>query len=106
MDPLPARLAQASLSTSLASLSMRQLWSETYDRSAYAACQNVSAVAHQLGYHGVVTPAATKRGETLVLFNDQLSAGELPVRVSDEAWFELPAGPRKRGKGSHLRVVE
>jgi hypothetical protein len=41
-----------------------------------------------------------------VLFNDQLSAGELPVRVSDEAWFEMPADPRKRGKGSHLRVVE
>lgn len=85
---------------------LRQLQSETYDRAAYAACQNVSAVAHQLGYHGLVTPAATKMGETLVLFTDQLSAGEQPVGVSEETWFELPADPRKRRKGSHLRVVE
>ena len=100
---LDLRLAR---NRNLADLSMRQLQSETYDRAAYATCQNVSAVAHQLGYHGLVAPAATKMGETLVLFTDQLSAGEQPVHVSDEAWFELPADPRKRGKGSHLRVVE
>jgi hypothetical protein len=100
---LDLRLAR---NRNLADLSRQQLQSETYNRKAYAACQDVSAVAHQLGYHGLVTPAATKMGETLVLFTDLLSDSEVPVRVSEEAWFELPADPRKRGNGKHPRVVE
>jgi RES domain len=66
-EVLDLRLAR---NRALADLSMQQLQSETYDRMAYATCQNVSAFAHQLGYHGPVTPAATKMGETLVLFTD------------------------------------
>lgn len=100
---LDLRLAR---NRNLAGLSMGQLQSETYDRAAYLACQNISAVAHQLGCHGLVAPAATQTGETLVLFTDLLPESEQLVRVSDEAWFELPADPRKRGKGRHLRIVE
>ncbi|BBZ51690.1 RES family NAD+ phosphorylase [Mycobacterium heidelbergense] len=102
-DILDLRLAR---NRSLARLSRQQLQSEPYDRAAYAACQDVSAAAHQLGYHGLVAPAATRMGETLVLFTDLLAESEQPIRVSDEAWFELPADPRKRGATRHLRVVE
>ena len=44
----------------LAGISLVQLQSETSDKAAYSACQNVSAAAHQLGYHGISVPAATK----------------------------------------------
>jgi hypothetical protein len=37
---------------------------------------------------------------------DGRDSGAIHRFVSDEAWFELPADPRKRGKGSHLRIVE
>jgi hypothetical protein len=89
----------------LAGLSMSQMQSETYDTAAYAACQNVSAVAHQLEYHGLVAPAATKLGEALTLFMDVLPKSEHPVRISDKTWPKLPADPRKRvkGKGSRRR---
>jgi RES domain len=89
----------------LAGLSMSQMQSETYDTAAYAACQNVSAVAHQLKYHGLVAPAATKLGEALTLFMDLLPASEQPVRISDKAWPVLPADPRNKvkGKGSRRR---
>ena len=87
----------------LAGLSMAQMQSETYDNAAYAACQNVSAVARQLGYHGLVAPAATKLGEALALFPDLLPESEQPVRISDKTWSELPADPRKKGKGKGSR---
>lgn len=59
-----------------AGLSMEQLTSATSDTDAYAACQNVAAIAHQLGRHGLIAPAATGIGETLVLFTDQLPKEE------------------------------
>jgi RES domain len=89
----------------LADLSIEQLQSETHDRAAYAACQTVAAAAHQVGYHGIVAPAATKMGDTLVLFTELLPHGELPVRTKQDTWFELPADPRKRGGRGRLRVV-
>ena len=39
------------------------LTSATNDQVAYAKCQEVAATAHQLGFHGLVAPAATRRGE-------------------------------------------
>lgn len=86
----------------LADLSIEQLQSETHDRAAYAACQKVAAAAHQVGYHGIVAPAATRMGDTLVLFTELLPHGEHPVRTKQETWLELPADPRKPGRGGHL----
>jgi hypothetical protein len=58
------------------------------------ACQNVSAAAHQLGYHGIIAPAATKMGETLALFTDLLTATEQPLLTATEMWVQLPPDPR------------
>jgi len=60
----------------------------------YAACQNVAAAAQELEFHGLVAPAATKLGETLVLFTDLLPPAEHPVRTADELWVKLPPDPR------------
>jgi RES domain len=79
----------------LAGLSMAQMQSETFDTAAYAACQKVSAVAHKLGYHGLIAPAATKLGEALTLFMDVLPKSEQPARISQKTWTVLPADPRK-----------
>jgi hypothetical protein len=67
---------------------------------SYASCQRVGRVAHQLGLHGVIAPAATALGETLALFEQHLSAEELPRRVGEELWDVLPADPRR------LRLVD
>jgi len=62
----------------------------------YTACQAVGRVAHQLGLHGILAPAATGLGETLALFEEHLPAGELPTVVSDtQIWDGLPADPRR-----------
>jgi hypothetical protein len=90
----------------LAGLTLAQLQSETSDIAAYAACQNVSAAAHQLGYHGIITPAATKMGETLVLFCDLLTAVERPRLTATEMWVELPPDPRRPGQRPSLRIVK
>jgi hypothetical protein len=90
----------------LASLTLAQLQSETSDTAAYAACQNVSAAAHQLGYHGIVTPAATKMGETLVLFTDLLTATERPRLTDTEMWVQLPPDPRRPGQRTSLRIIK
>lgn len=67
----------------------------TDDRDGYAACQRVAQVAHQLGLHGLITPAATKLGHTLALFTDQLPAAERPTRDEpDVVWTGLPPDPR------------
>lgn len=79
----------------LAGLTLAQMQSETYDRPAYVACQNVSAAAYQVGFHGLITPAATKLGETLTLFADVLPHGEHPRLTSTAVWLELPPDPRK-----------
>lgn len=87
-------------------LPMDVLQSPTDDLDAYRRCQDVSAVAHQLGLHGLIAPAATGRGDTLVVFPDKLTAGERLVQVDVENWNQLPADPRAgRGRGN-LRVVE
>jgi hypothetical protein len=84
-------------------LSMSELTSSTDDRDSYARCQSVAQVAHQLGRHGIVTPAATGAGETLVLFTDLLPEQQLPTRhADDELWAELPPDPRAQ---RHLRIV-
>jgi RES domain-containing protein len=89
----------------LADLTMQQLQSNTRDRDAYRACQKVAAVAHQLEFHGIATPAATQMGETLVLFTDRLPAEEAPTRTAEDLWTELPPDPRKPGQERRLRVV-
>lgn len=66
---------------------------------AHEACQTIGRVAHQLGLHGLVAPAATRMGETLALFEQHLPANELPRLTSEEVWDALPADPRR------LRVV-
>lgn len=70
----------------LAELSMTQLQSPPRDRRAYAACQNVAAAAHQLGFHGLIAPAATGLGHTLALFTDCCRPTRNP-----------PPSPKRRG---------
>lgn len=90
----------------LAGLSPNELQSETSDKAAYAACQNVSAAAHQLGYHGIIAPAATRMGETLVLFTDLVTDSEQVVRSATDMWIELPPDPRKPPRAGTLHVVK
>ncbi len=72
----------------------------TSDVGDYEACQLLGSVAHQLGFHGVLAPAATGLGETLALFVDLLPPEELPVALGDPVdWLVLPPDPRR------LRVV-
>lgn len=89
----------------LVGVTLDQLQSDTTDKTAYAVCQNISAAAHQLEYHGLITPAATKLGETLVLFTDLLPPEEQPVRTREEMWTQLPPDPRNPGQHRRLTVV-
>jgi hypothetical protein len=73
-------------------LSLAELSSEI---GAHEPCQLVGRVAHQLGLHGVIAPAATGLGETLALFEHHLPAAELPLLVGEEQWNTLPADPRR-----------
>lgn len=66
----------------------------------YDVCQSIGRVAHQLGLHGILAPAATGLGETLALFEEHLPADELPTLVSEELWNVLPTDPRR------LRLIE
>lgn len=88
----------------LLDLSMDVLQSGTRDRAAYQRCQEVAAVAHQLGLHGILAPAATMLGDTLALFTDQLPASEQPGETGSEMWTVLPSDPRVPGRG-HLRLL-
>lgn len=54
------------------------------DREAYQRCQQVAAVAHQLGLHGLITPAATRIGATLALFTQNLPDSEHPPQTAEE----------------------
>jgi hypothetical protein len=77
----------------------------TEDRDGYAACQAVAQVARQLGFHGILAPAATDLGQTLALFTDLLPMAERPTRDGpDQIWNGLPADPRKNTTGV-LRIV-
>src|SRR5664279_4083217 len=83
-------------------LTLDVLQSSTADREAYAACQRVAQVAHQLNMHGLIAPAASKVGETLALFMDLLPAAQRPMRdETDQVWTHLPADPRAN-PGRHL----
>jgi hypothetical protein len=66
----------------------------------HAPCQRVGQVAHQLGLHGIIAPAATALGETLALFERHLPVVEIPVLLDEQVWQHLPADPRQ------LRIVK
>lgn len=69
----------------------------------YDSCQQIGAVAHQLGLHGVIAPSASGHGETLALFEQHLPANELPIQIGEGlVWDGLPADPRR----PNLRVVD
>lgn len=85
-------------------VSIGTLQSATRDRTAYRACQEISATAHQLGLHGVITPSATQLGLTLALFTDLLPLQEQPEQVAEELWTRLPDDPRTTVRPA-LRVV-
>ncbi|SCX60571.1 RES domain-containing protein [Klenkia marina] len=87
-----------------AGLTMAELQSATSDREAYRQCQLVAQLAHQLRYHGIVAPAATKVGETLALFTDVVPANQQPVHLADEHWDTLPQDPRNPGQ-RRLRLI-
>jgi hypothetical protein len=88
-----------------AGLPMDILVCGTDDAAGYAACQKVAQVAHQLGRHGIIAPAATRLGETLVLFPKRLPTSERPVREGeDEVWNGLPPDPRQTRR-PNLHVV-
>lgn len=77
----------------------------TNDEDGYSACQLVAQVAHQLGLHGLVAPAATDLGHTLALFTDLLPTDQRPVRHGpDQIWNGLPPDPRS-AKQRQLRVI-
>jgi hypothetical protein len=86
-------------------LPMETLQSPTNDRDAYERCREVAAVAHQLGFHGLIVPAATRIGETLALFSDLLPQVEQPTAASVGYWDKLPEDPRNRKRG-HLSIVQ
>lgn len=70
------------------------------DDALYANCQDVAQAAHQLGFHGILAPAATRLGQTLALFPRRLAANEMPVPVGEPiTWQGLPPDPRR------LRVI-
>ncbi len=78
--------AQRSVGLSLAALQS--------DVDGYAPCQRVGQVAHQLGMHGVIAPAATGLGETLALFPERLPPAEFPSVTDQTRWEHLPPDPR------------
>jgi hypothetical protein len=61
----------------------------------WAPCQRVGRAAHQLGLHGVITPAATGIGLTLALFERHLPAEEWPKVTVHAEWTQLPPDPRR-----------
>lgn len=71
----------------------------------YDRCQAIGAAAHQLGFHGVLAPAAHAMGETLAIFKERIAASELPVVEHELLWSELPVDPRVTSPRT-LRSVE
>lgn len=61
----------------------------------WAPCQEIGQVAHQLGVHGLIVPAATGIGLTLALFERRLDPEERPLLLDAVLWEHLPADPRK-----------
>ena len=66
----------------------------------WAPCQRVGRAAHQLGLHGVITPAATGLGLTLALFEHNVPADQWPSIDAETEWAHLPPDPRR------LRAVD
>ena len=66
------------------------------DVDEYATCQRVGQVAHQLGMHGLIAPAATGVGDTLALFTEHLPTAEFPVVADQARWEHLPPDPRQQ----------
>lgn len=99
---LDLRAASARVATGLDFVTLR---SDPDDRDAHLRCQEVAAVAHQLGLHGLVAPAATGLGDTLALFPERLPDIERPQLSGDEIWMRLPPDPRTQRKPS-LRIIE
>jgi RES domain-containing protein len=64
------------------------------DPGDHARCQRIGKVAHQLGLHGIIAPAATGLGETLAIFELHLPPQEQPILVAEETWAQLPPDPR------------
>jgi hypothetical protein len=60
----------------------------------HARCQRIGRVAHQLGLHGIIAPAATRLGETLAIFEFHLPPEEQPLLIQEEVWSHLPPDPR------------
>lgn len=87
-----------------AGIVLSDLRSATTDVESYGRCRTVSEVAHQLGLHGVIAPAATGRGQTLAPFTDRLPLVDWPVWVTEEQWTELPPDPRVEHQ-RHLRLI-
>lgn len=103
-DVLDLRTAGARLQVGL---TMQDVQSPIEDRDAYARCQQVAQIAHQLGRHGIIVPAATEFGETLAVFTDLLPDSERPRRSApDMFWETLPHDPRTtdRPRGG-LRLI-
>ena len=87
-----------------AGLTLDHLSTGVYD---YDRCQEVGAAAHQLGYHGILAPAAHGLGQTLALFRERITPRELPIIESEVVWNGLPPDPRlpravhiQKGKGA------
>jgi RES domain-containing protein len=60
----------------------------------YGPCHRIGQAAYELGLHGVIAPAASGLGETLAIFEDQLSESEWPALVEEQIWESLPVHPR------------
>lgn len=98
---LDMRTSRARMETGL---TLQQMQSDTNDDAAYASCQEVASAAHQQGFHGLIAPAATQRGETLVLFTNRLPPAEVPTVTNQELWTPFPSDPRIASSPS-LRIV-
>lgn len=73
---LDLRSATARMATGLDPATLQ---SHTRDRDAYRRCQEVAAVAHQLGLYGLIAPAATQLGGHLGAVPRAASSGAAPT---------------------------
>jgi len=94
---------RTALGRAQAGLTPQDLECATTDAAGYARCQEVAQVAHQLRRTGLIAPAATGVGETLVLFMDLLPKSQHPKRGAESVWSTWPADPRAAGPA--LRLV-
>lgn len=79
-------------------ITVQDMLSSTNDHRAYQRCRTVASAAYEQGHHGILAPAATGLGLTLVLFTEKLTDAERPARVlPDQIWRKLPPDPRRVG---------